>query len=127
MNRPIEFRAYHTVQKRMFSVFGIGKDFVTEDTLDGVDPGRNCFQGDEVNLLIIMQYTGLTDKNGKKIFEGDVCKTISADFGEETQQVIFKNGSFCFDYHGWSIHNWKQSNIEVIGTIHDHGKEGSDV
>lgn len=68
------------------------------------------------------QYTGLTDKNGTKIFEGDI---VDYDyFGERKIGKIFFNGC------GYEIENKgcflcvqsadKQLDCEVIGNIHDN-------
>jgi uncharacterized phage protein (TIGR01671 family) len=78
------------------------------------------------------QYTGLDDKNGKKIFEGDIVKTL-VNVGD----VQFSHGLFGFEWvankksktmlGGWGQrHNLKSmdddvvDNIEVIGNIHDN-------
>jgi uncharacterized phage protein (TIGR01671 family) len=84
------------------------------------------------------QFTGLTDTNGKKIFEGDIVR-----FAKNIYQIVFTVGSFAlYDEQGEMIskiggHNdhcysfmdlyveccWEDNcayDIEVIGNIHDN-------
>ena len=77
------------------------------------------------------QYTGLTDKNGKKIFEGDVviCSLIGGNvyhppYSWNRKQVVFERGAFCVeDLCGDTapLHDYAPGfEIEVIGNIHDN-------
>lgn len=79
-----------------------------------------------VEPATIGQYTGLKDKNGKEIYEGDVMRFIT-EFGETmTSEVAFMNGFFYIqgeeedddDIYGIT-YAVKSMNAEIIGNIHD--------
>ena len=77
-----------------------------------------------VDPSTVCQYTGLTDKNGKKIFEGDIVRRETAYYGKHNvydEPVVWEddieNDSFGEPYtSGYCIHG---GNWEVIGSIHD--------
>lgn len=88
--REIKFRAWEADEKKMYDLSEMfhGNKFeellyASDDIVDG--KGRITF----------MQYTGLKDKNGKKIFEGDILRRFkNGDQYKFYIVVEFKNGSF---------------------------------
>ncbi|MCB5816439.1 YopX family protein [Lacticaseibacillus paracasei] len=113
MKREIKFRAYSSHNHKMYPVSNIEWD------LDGriwviADDGKNGIEliDEEANL---MQYTGLHDKNGREVYEGDLFEhkfgyTVfdeppHAEMGTECGVVAFDNGQFVVSTPGWGGRN----------------------
>jgi hypothetical protein len=112
--REIKFRAFDKEEKVMiyeFELSGNG-DFCLAKGFFHQDEGLDVYIKD----FILMQYTGLKDKNGKEIYEGDILK-----IGNSNIEVIWDKNNAWFTLKSNHFHLGFQSIFyEVIGNIYEH-------
>lgn len=119
MGRQYKFRAWEKKLKEMITVSTIDfrKGMINTDSL------WRYFH--EVEL---MQYTGLTDKNGREIYEGDILRLLNSDV---LCEVVYETPSFCRRWLNPKVSNVRGVEIEsmahnthvayeVIGNIYEH-------
>lgn len=81
------------------------------------------------------QFTGMTDKNGEKMFEGDIVKGLFLHGSSILSVVTFKDGAFGLEWNRGTVKTFSaftsicNVTYEKIGSIHDNPdllKEGVD-
>lgn len=122
--REMKFRAWHKDIKEMFIVGQI----TLEKGIWNYQPENRKNIGVCIPYqpsFILMQYTGLKDKNAKEIYEGDIVKAIFGDQEDENilGLVTYSEMQACYIVIANNEDEWELGyldNIELIGNIYDN-------
>ncbi|EAD3300077.1 hypothetical protein M1Y28_001958 [Listeria monocytogenes] len=118
--REIEFRAFVKKDKKVFPVTDLCFNETEAVGVSGCGDANclMCIDWYSFDDVVLMQYTGLKDKNSKKIFEGD----IGWDEHNECYGVVkFEEGKFLYVWENIAEDLWEVADdIEIYGNIHEN-------
>lgn len=145
MNRPIKFRAWSLKEKAMREVAWIRYDNGQDVSSVGVywdDGQHNGATRLDAEDVVVLQYTGLKDKNGVEIYEGNIVKILYTDWPSQldsrpelsheeyldslalTRVVIWSVQGFYVSHrvggYAESMDTGPHGYIEVIGNIYEN-------
>ncbi|HAA7222704.1 TPA_asm: hypothetical protein GHE25_06275 [Listeria monocytogenes] len=118
--RAIGFRAFVKETKKMLPVTDLCFNEIEAVGVSGCGNAKCtlCVDWYSFDDVLLMEYTGLKDKNGKKIFEGDICWE---EHNECYGVVKFEEGKFLYVWENIAEDLWEVADsIEICGNIHEN-------
>lgn len=123
MSREIKFRAWDKKHRKYAKILKVyfGSDGSNLGALIEDYETNYAFEL-QANQVEFEQYTGLKDKNGKEIYEGDVLRFKMHTGEYENYEIVFRDVTFeAINADGTNFISYSIWNIgEVVGNIHEN-------
>lgn len=123
----LKYRAWYVLAEEMINEI-LMISFVRKEIIGKLSDGSTSVplkfedkrNGEDV---ILMQSTGLHDKNGKKIFEGDIVKMAKDVYSDPTYYEVIRHrgGAYRLESNQHGCELWlRHTNCEVIGNVYEN-------
>lgn len=123
MNRDIKFRGFDSVNKVMLPVESIN----FREGYISLNEGDNSVT-DTLEMIELIRYTGVKDRNGKEIYEGDIVSFYNDEeykLKSTNALVIYDSGAFMLEHKKLGKEYLGEMDIEnmcikIVGNIYDN-------
>ncbi|MFM0878873.1 YopX family protein [Streptococcus suis] len=123
-----KFRAWVEAEETMHPVLSLDWSGIDDDLTVFVPMGHTSSRAVSIDNAVLMRSTGLVDKNGKEIFEGDVVEFEDAD---DIENVYTNRGVVEWCQGGFTVTNratvsmddlldGDKLELEIIGNIYEN-------
>jgi len=116
MSKELKFRAWSVTDNRYSKPFGL--DFSVLNYTD--DDGLDVIKSKSLSNEVVQQFTGIKDRKGNDIYEGDIVKGIDASNENFTCIVNNVYGSFRIGEHNEALLYNLSHKLDVVGNVYEN-------